>query len=280
MENTLLFVIIACSVVAGVIILAFIIGCISYRQHIGNLYKNETRDERFAGALLSQIFGEQILKKPYVLRDDSVLSPKVDAIYVCSGGLAVISVQEGGGLFSAPEQGGWRVIENGEMRLIDNLLERQQVYVSEISATLMKHSLRCPVIRGYVFVTDDHAEIDYMSASSVVTGSQLIEELKDFDAQKKLKAGEQRAILEALQKNHKNIRQTYLYRSQRDIAIPDPSKERDEAPEEEEFDFSGLILVSDNDSDDAPPAETSTTTKVRILTENENSDDNDGEENE
>ena len=251
METTLLFVIIGCSAVAGILVIAYLIGCALYRHRLSGLYKENNRDERFACALLTQIFGNKIIKRPYVLRDDSEMSPRVDAIYVCSGGIAVISVQKGGGLYSAPEQGQWRVIDNGQLQITDNLLERQQVYAAEISAVLMKNSLRCPAIRGYVFLTDDYAETDYMSSDLVLSGSRLIEELRDFDSQKRLKPSEQKAILETLHKNHTTVRQTYLYRSQRDIAVPNPEKE-EETSEEEEFDLSGLILVSDDSIPDEP----------------------------
>ncbi len=276
MENSLLFIIIGCSAVAGVLVLAFLIYYITYQQRIRSLYRGSYRDERFAGALLTMIFGEQIIRKPYVLRDDSVQSPRVDALFVCSGGIAVISVQKGGGLYSAPEKGTWRVIEDGEIKVIDNLLEKQQAYISEISATLIKNSLRCPTIRGYVFLTDDSAEINYISSDSVLTGSRLIEELKTFESKNPLKSKEQKAILAALRKNHANISQTFKFRSQRDFAVSESKKEAVQDPLED-FDLSDLILVNTDHSEYASKAESSITTQFRVLTERADSDDNSGE---
>lgn len=272
MENSLLFVIIGCSAVSAILILAFLIYCIAYRRRIRALYKCEIRDERFAGELLTMVFGEQVIKKPYILRDDSVQSPRADAVFVGGGGVAVITVQKGGGLYSAPEKGVWRVIEDGEMKVIDNLLEKQQAYISEISATLIKNSLRCPAIRGYVFLTDDSAEFDYMSSDNVLTGSRLIEELKEFDGKNQLKSREQKEILEAIRRNHANISQTFGFRSQRGIAVVDPEADEDAAPEEE-FDLSGLILISEDDDDDAPMADDAGTTQFRVPAETDESDD-------
>ena len=126
MESKILFIIIGCAAAAGILILAFVIRFIAYQQRIRNLYRSAHRDERFAVALLTAIFGDRVIKGPYILRDNSAGSPRADAIFVCAGGVAIISVQKGGGLYSAPEKGSWRRIENGEMRVIDNLLETQQ----------------------------------------------------------------------------------------------------------------------------------------------------------
>lgn len=266
MENEILFlIIIGVAAIVGILILAFLICCGIFQYRIRSIYKEENRDERFACALLGQVFGEQVLRMPYLLRDDSVLSARADAIFVCSGGVAVITVLPGGGLFSAPEQGPWRQIEDGQMQKLDNLLDRQQAYISEISALLVKTSLRCPVIRGYVFLTDDHAEVDYMSAGNVLGGSRLIAELKEFDGEKRLKPREQKAILEALRKNSQAVRQTLTFRRQREIAVPDPDDGEDgdvEMPgaavpaektgDDPSFDFSDLIRIDDpEDTEDS-----------------------------
>ncbi len=287
MENALLFITIGVAAVIGILILAFLICYGIYHKRIRDIYRKEIRDERFAGALLGQIFGEQILKMPYLLRDDSALSPRADAVFVCSGGVAVISVLTGSGLFSAPEQGSWRQIVDGEMKILDNLLDQQQAYISEVSALLVKNSLRCPAIRGYVFLTDDDAEVDYMSSDCVLTGSHLIAELKAFDSEKRLKSRDQKAILEILKKNSQTVRQTLAFRRQREIAMPDPedevgSEELDDTlpygpatdagadrseSGETPFDFSDLIRIVD--SEDADEAAAPATTEVQILTDSE-----------
>lgn len=283
MENAILFIIIGVCAVTGILILAFLICCAIYQRRIRSIYKEGNRDERFAGALLGQVFGDRILKKPYLLRDDSARSPRADLIYVCSGGVAVISVLGGSGLFSAPENGQWRQIENGEMKLLDNLLDQQQAYLSEISALLVKNSLRCPAIRGYVFLTDDQAEVDYLSSDSVLTGSRLIAALKEFDGEKRLKSKDQKAILEMLAKNSRTVRQTLAFRQQREIAVPDPEDEsdtesdgssqtpgREDQPEESPFDFSDLIRI--DDSADSPETVNVPDSTVRILTEQADGD--------
>lgn len=190
------------------IVIAICLFCMVIRHsRFAEIYRSQFRDQRFANALLTQVFGNKILKMPYILRDEGVTAPRADAVFVCSGGVAVITIQSGKGTFSAPEHGPWKQFTEDGSREIENLMETSHAYVSELAGLFMRESLFCPTIRRYVFLTDDHAHADFMSSDCVLPGNELIEALKDFQMDKRLSGKEQKELIRAIERNHMAIQQ-------------------------------------------------------------------------
>ncbi|MGM9681462.1 MAG: hypothetical protein ACI3XR_08150 [Eubacteriales bacterium] len=205
--KTALLICLGVSACIAVVISICLFCMIIRRSRFAEIYRSPIRDQRFANALLSQIFGDKILKMPYILRDEGTVSPRADAVFVCSGGVAVITVLSGKGTFSAPEHGPWKQYTEDGIREIENLMEASHAYVSELAGLFMKESLFCPTIRRYVFLTDDHAHVDFMSSDSVMPGNQLIEVLKQFQMDKRLNGREQKELIHAIERNHMAIQQ-------------------------------------------------------------------------
>lgn len=205
--KTALLICLGVSACVAVAISIWLFCMIIRRSRVTEIYRSQIRDQRFAGALLTHVFGNKVLKMPYILRDEGNISPRADAVFVCSGGVAVITVLSGSGTYSAPEHGPWKLCTPDGIHEIENRMETSHAYVSELAGLFMKEGLFCPAIHRYVFLTDDHANADFMSSDCVMTGSQLIETLKDFQADKRLSFGEQKELLRAIERNHMAIQQ-------------------------------------------------------------------------
>lgn len=201
MPDKVLFACLCAAVFAVFILGIYIICAVRKRSVFSDIYRSNVRDERFANSLLSAVFGNKVIKNPYIIRDDSGVSPKVCSVIVCSGGIAVISICGGTGEFVAPDSGPWTVTDALGTRSIPNLVEAGQTYVSAISTLVMRKSLYCPAVRHYVFLTDDRAGYDFRSSDCVFTGAKLIAELKDFSEFGTLSSKEEKALYELILKN-------------------------------------------------------------------------------
>lgn len=201
MPDKILFACLCAAVFAVFILVIYIICAARKRSVFSDIYKSNVRDERFANSLLSAVFGNKVIKNPYIIRDDSGVSPKVCSVIVCSGGIAVISICGGSGEFVAPDSGPWTVTDALGTRSIPNLVEAGQTYVSAISTLVMRKSLYCPAVRHYVFLTDDRATYDFRSSDCVFTGARLIAELKEFSEFGTLNSKEEKALYELILKN-------------------------------------------------------------------------------
>ncbi|MGM9637465.1 MAG: hypothetical protein ACI3YK_05695 [Eubacteriales bacterium] len=205
--KTALLICLGVSACIAIVIAIWLFCMVIRRCRFAEIYQSPIRDQRFANALLTQVFGDKILKMPYLLRDEGVTSPRADTVFVCSGGVAVITILSGKGTFSAPEHGPWKQYTEDGCREIENLMETSHAYVSELAGLFMKESLFCPTIRRYVFLTDDHAHADFMSSDCVLPGNELIETLKDFRMDKRLSGKEQKELIRAIERNHMAIQQ-------------------------------------------------------------------------
>lgn len=191
-----------CAAAFAVFILGIYIICATRKRSVfSDIYRSNVRDERFANSLLSAVFGNKVIKNPYIIRDDSGVSPKVCSVIVCSGGIAVISICGGAGEFVAPDSGPWTVTDALGTRSVPNLVEAGQTYVSAISTLVMRKSLYCPAVRHYVFLTDDRATYDFRSSDCVFTGAKLIAELREFSEFGTLNSKEEKALYELILKN-------------------------------------------------------------------------------
>lgn len=180
MLDKILYIVLAVSAAATICIGIYIIRRISERIALNKIYGTQVRDERFATSLLTFVFGDKIIKNPYILEDGGKIPPNTAAAFVCSGGVALISICRGHGQFVAPDSGRWTLDDGGRVREIDNIAARGEVYAAELSGLIMRRGLVCPTVRHYVFLTDDDARYDYRSSDSVLGGAALIAELKNF----------------------------------------------------------------------------------------------------
>lgn len=201
-DSKLLTIIILAASVIALILIIILIKAVASRQKVANCYSGKDRGLKFATNLLYSVFKDKIIKNPFVLQKDVGIPKKADCIFIGSGGIAIISVLEGNGAFIAPEKGEWRCINSGGNNPTPNLIERGQYYVSAIADLVHTKDLFCPAIIQYIFVTDDDAIIDYMSDPRVLSGADLIDELKTFDSDKVLNSREQKKLLSAIMKNH------------------------------------------------------------------------------
>ncbi len=209
MNESLLYGILFASSVCVIFLGIFIICALRKRARLSAIYASRVRDERFANSLLSFVFGKKIIKNPYILCSSTDTAPGVCAAMVCSGGIALISIQQGSGEFIAPDSGSWSVTENGITYSIPNLIERGRTYIAELSKLMMRKSLNCPSIRHYIFLTDDHASFDFRSSDFVFTGPGLIKELKVFGEFGALNSREVAAISDLIVKNSEMCKAAY-----------------------------------------------------------------------
>ncbi|MBO4355298.1 MAG: hypothetical protein J5850_00400 [Clostridia bacterium] len=271
-DPKILTIIIFSAAFIALILIICLIKAVYSRQKISNNYADHDRGIKFATSLLTAVFKDKIVKNPYVLQKDYGIPKKADCIFIGSGGIAVITVQEGSGAFIAPEKSEWRCINANGNNPVPNLIERGQYYVAAIADLVHTKDLFCPAIIQYVFVTDDDAIIDYMSDPRVLNGSDLIDELKNFDADKVLSSREQKKLLSAIMKNHsfcqtkdaeglaqkaERIAESQNKKESEEQMKLIESAEGDEIPEI--FDFSDLEeSLEAQDADTEAPAEEAT----------------------
>ena len=64
-----------CAAAFAVFILGIYIICATRKRSVfSDIYRSNVRDERFANSLLSAVFGNKVIKNPYIIRDDSGVS--------------------------------------------------------------------------------------------------------------------------------------------------------------------------------------------------------------
>lgn len=209
MNKTLLYAILLASAAAAVAIGVFLIFAIKKRARLGKIYSMRSRDERFAVSLLSFVFGDKIIRNPFILEDATSAPPNVAAAFVCSGGVALISICRGEGKFVAPDSGKWTLDDGRRMMEIENLAVRGNLYTAELSGLIMRKSLSCPTVRHYVFLTDDYATYDYRSSDSVLGGADLIAELKSFSEFGVLDRREQVALCELIVRHSEHCKKHF-----------------------------------------------------------------------
>lgn len=209
MNKTLLYAILFASAAAAVAIGVFLIFAIKKRARLGKIYAMRSRDERFALSLLSFVFGDKIIRNPFILEDATSAPPNVAAAFVCSGGVALISICRGEGKFVAPDNGKWTLDDGRRTMEIENLAVRGNLYTAELSGLIMRKSLSCPTVRHYVFLTDDYARYDYRSSDSVLGGADLIAELKSFSEFGALDRKEQVALCELIVRHSEHCKKHF-----------------------------------------------------------------------
>lgn len=206
MLDKILYIVLGVSAAAAICIGIYIIRRISERIALSRIYGTGIRDERFATSLLSFVFGDKIIKNPYILEDGSKIPPNTAAAFVCSGGVALISICRGHGQFVAPDSGRWTLDDGGRVREIDNIAARGEIYAAELSGLIMRRGLVCPMVRHYVFLTDDDARYDFRSSDSVLGGAALIAELKNFAQFGALGKKDRLALCELIERHSESMK--------------------------------------------------------------------------
>lgn len=290
MNKTLLYAILLASAAATVAIGVFLICEIKKRARLGKIYAMRSRDERFAVSLLSFVFGDKIIKNPFILEDATSASPNVAAALVCSGGVALISICRGEGKFVAPDSGKWTLDDGNRKMEIENLAARGNMYTTELSGLIMRKSLSCPTVRHYVFLTDDYATYDYRSSDSVLGGADLIAELRSFSEFGALDRKEQLALCELIVRHSEHCKKHFASVATEKKVSPALAAAMGESyvPEEpselvtDPIDFDDIISLDDESDERDESGETSgqktAVMQAARVEKNDNDDDNDDDD--
>lgn len=227
---------------AAIAVLFYLIPEIAKYTKVNELNARGIRDKRFAAALLSVYFKDNVIEAPYLLRSDKDCLPSADVVIVCEGGIIILTVEDRPGYFETPKTGEWVWRHEDNVRRIPNPFDRGMYYVGACSNIAKRNGISCPIY-NLVLLSNDEVEYSGNSGEGVLTSDVLISCVKKIKGRRKMSTSEAQMLVRLIKQNGAYYKKLFV------------SDDFDDEPSE---DFDGPAPVIKNVfASDEPSEETS-----------------------
>lgn len=185
---------------AAIAVLFYLIPEIAKYTKVNELNSRDIRDKRFAAALLSVYFKDNVIEAPYLLRSDKDCPPSADVVVVCEGGIIVLTVEDRPGYFETPKTGDWVWRTEDSVQRIPNPFDRGMYYVGACSNIAKRNGISCPIY-NLVLLSNDEVEYSGNSGEGVLTNDILISCIKKIKDKHKMSTSEAQMLVRLIKQN-------------------------------------------------------------------------------